>query len=379
MRKLSLCDAEGERLLEMEKVALPDIGEGRAWWAARTIAVKPGTYRLRLDLPGGETLEQVLVASRGWMTLVFLKRRYYPESGNQLPEAPAVGEAGNARPLRGIRNPERFFADLENASVLVNLNQQNAFRPSDQDARLTDLACQGLARGQQVLSNSILRETLAGKFRNPMLGILGGHLLLLERRSEPDPRDERSAARILLEYMDGRMRQLFGPDVTFKTLVTNLRHIFNNEPHPDVEALGLLVDQPGPNGFIFKAPPMLHQSWRLIVDATAGSPGIVPGDSISARIALRVQNVKPWLLIRTLSESDHQEHVAQFQQALESKVGRAKDAAVGREPPFGLQFDIAPNPARDLLMDGPGRRKLVRDLGLPVSAIENLARKASNP
>jgi hypothetical protein len=347
MQGLSLCNAEGKKLLELRDVAK------LKWpaWAARTISVKPGTYRLRLDLPSGAVLEQILVASKGWMTQVFLVCKAYGEE------------------------PESYRADLANASILLTLDQPNSFNPRDRDARLADLARQGLARGRQVLSDEVLREIIGGKFRDPMLGILGTHLLLLERLSEMKPNEEGDTVPVLRDHLDQRIRQLFGRGASFERLLANLRHLFQ-EPHPDVESLTLLLGVDGPSAHQFHSPPMLHQSWSLVVEATAKAPNLVPADSISAREATRVLNQNPWLLLGTPGRNAakaRDAQVSQFRRAvnmiLEPPIPEAR-APVAGAPPNALS-----NAAKDLSkVSEEKRRNLVRSLGLPISSIERLGK-----
>ncbi len=307
MSGLFLCNAWGKKLVKLE-----DIAGNTQQWAARTISVAPGTWRLRLDLPNGAILEQVLIASEGWLTQVFLVRKFYDE------------------------NPESYRADLANASIFLTLNVPGAFNPSDRDTRLTDLARQGLASGRQVLSDGALREIFEGKFRNPMLGILGAHLLLLERPQKLDPRDQRTPAQICRDHLDRRMKEIFRGGVTFQTLINNLRHLFNMKPHPDVEALALVLRDgarpepvpppPTPGAAaqpasVFAMPPMLHQSWSLIVQATAEEPALVPAGSVSSDVAIQVLNQNPWMLLWTPPDpAVQQQRIAQYRKAVASAL-----------------------------------------------------------
>jgi hypothetical protein len=312
---LSLCDVRGAELLKLEQVA------PNQWqWAARTLTVAPGTYRLRLRLPTGDVLEQVLVASEGWMTQVFLVRKFYGEK------------------------PDTYLVDLASSSIFLELNVREAFDPSDRDTRLTELAHQGLARGRQVLSDAALRETFEGKFHNPMLGILGAHLLLLEHPRELPPDDPKTPTEFLREHLDRRMKQLFGGVFTFKMLITNLRHLFNMKPHPDVEALALLLEEGPPPAPLFSTPPMLQQSWSLIVVATARLPALVPPGSVSADVALHVLNAKPWMLLWTPSGDPalQEERVARYQKAVQSALDPAP-------PPADLIAVAEPAPAADAM------------------------------
>jgi hypothetical protein len=78
------------------------------------------------------------------------------------------------------------------------------------------------------------------KLENPMLGILGMHLLLKNQESDTE---------------------------LLQTIIQNLRNLLG-DPHPDVEALALRLEQTG--SYVFQSPPMMRRSWSLVVNATAG-------------------------------------------------------------------------------------------------------------
>jgi len=100
-----------------------------------------------------------------------------------------------------------------------------------------------------------LDEMLRAKFGNPMLGIYGGHLLLLSAESN----------RALL-----------------REIVDNLQALVGDQ-HPDVMALRLTLEPDAAMRFRF--PPMLRSSWDLVV-AKASHPGsaLVPPDSYAFKI-----------------------------------------------------------------------------------------------
>jgi hypothetical protein len=89
-----------------------------------------------------------------------------------------------------------------------------------------------------------LRMLLRDKFDDPMLGIYGAHLLLLEKSLDTD---------------------------LFNTVVANLRALLFE--HPDVQALALRSEKPPQAPF--NSPPMLSRSWDLIVEASIEQPNIV--------------------------------------------------------------------------------------------------------
>lgn len=231
---LSICDQDGIVIVALEAKALvaatPDSSAGC------NIQVDPGCYRLKLDLPDGSNMQQSIVACPGWQTQVFLLQRDFD----------------------AVRR-----ADLAKASILMSRGL--GFHADDNELRQTELARLSLL-SQRKMTPTGVRKLLGDKFDNPMLGILGAHLLLLEPTTD---------MQLLSE------------------VVVNLKSLLNFH-HPDVDALSLLVD---PSSDVsVSVPPMLRHSWDLFVDATIHRPDIVPANSVAARAARRVCDEPPWFL-----------------------------------------------------------------------------------
>jgi hypothetical protein len=216
-------------------------------WAACNVEVDPGAYRLSLETPSGDTIEQLVVASSAWQTQIFLLQRDYGE----LVE-------------RGAYRPESRRADLNGAAIM--LSKELSFRPGDEEIRLAELARLGLTNQRRVLSSEV-RSILDGKFTNPMLGIFGAQLLLLD--GEPDFR-------------------------LLRAVIDNLRRLLGPRQHPDVEALALLFEPVA--DYKFDVPPMLRRSWPLICNRTVDRPDLVPPDSLAAKVAPRFWGEEPWLI-----------------------------------------------------------------------------------
>ena len=227
-------------------------------WAACNVAVDPGNYQLRLELGTGEWLATTIVASPRWQTQVFLLLRDY-----KIPNADQTEIAVRRR------------ADLAGASVL---HSQTGFDPHRPVLRRAELARQSLSYKaptasliaepptERLLPDEV-RDLLEHKLENPILGIYGAHLLLLE--AKPDLR--------LLEIVVGNLRKLLG------------------RAHPDVEALALPLGKPAPEARkAFGTPPMLRRSWSLIVDATLDDPDLVPAQSQASRVADRLWHEGAW-------------------------------------------------------------------------------------
>lgn len=248
-RGLSLWDAEGERVVDF---ANPNYQQSN-WnegvssrnedpWVGVHIAVAPGPYVLRLDMPGMR-LQQTIVASPGWQTQVFLtQRRYAADDDNQ-------------------------YADLPGASIFM-ARLGAGFSPESDGKRLTELARQGLRNGRQVLSQETSRSILDGKFEDPMLGLYGAHLMLAQKA------------------------------ITIKNLrivVNNMRRLLGKHSHPDVEALALRVD-PRLKSYQYPVPPMMSRSWAIVAAASVKNSGLVPEGSLADQCAAHVWKEEPWLL-----------------------------------------------------------------------------------
>src|SRR5262249_16532600 len=151
-------------------------------FATCTVTVAPGTYFLRHPL-ADQRFEQALVVPAGWRLEAYLLRR-------------TADGAADVRPR---------------LSVLMR-RPGTGLQPEDE---LLDKARRALADERPILGEE-LERLLVNKFTNPIEGIIGGHLLLLQH--------ERGRRHGGLENLDA--------------VVRNLRGLVGDE-HADVEALSL--------------------------------------------------------------------------------------------------------------------------------------------
>lgn len=339
-RGLTLRDAQGNLVAEFATQSKSDLTGDP--WAACNVQVNPGIYHLRLEMASGATLEQTIVASSHWQTQVFLLQRAY-----------------------GADRSDRR-ADLPGASVL--LSNGPYFDSHNHDLRLVDLARLGLTNQRRVLSED-MRMMLRGKFDNPMLGIYAGHLLLLDEKLDLD----------LLHIVVGNLRGLLGP-------------------HPDVEALALLLE-PGGSPYVFEVPPMLRRSWSLVLNATVTKPWLVPLGSLAANVADRLWAEEPWLLwmnpptadpaqqpAATLGD-DQAPELSDVEAALQTQLSLARKRNDTPAPmaPLVLGLDQEPQPSAlppTPRLDEDTIQRLVQVLGIPRANVEDLVdkldRKAGN-
>jgi hypothetical protein len=237
---LSLLDLQGHVVAPLAQAGVGDLGVPDPW-SACSVELNPGPYRLRLDVPGLASLEQLVVASPGWQTQVFLLLDDYGE-----PSSPT------------------FRADLETAAILM-AREHDGFNPDDEMLRLTELARNALARERVKVAKDLLGQLLDWKFENPMLGLYAGHAILAAPRPDRD----------LLSRVVGRLRGIIGT-------------------HPDLDAialwLGEKVTQP------YAVPPMFRRSWNIVVDRAMSDRLVVPSGSMASGIAGNVWGEGVWLI-----------------------------------------------------------------------------------
>ena len=232
--------------LDGELLANLDAGfvDERARIAALNVELDPGTYALRVSGGVLGAYEMYVTASEGWQTQVFF-----------LFENFWTGD-------RRVRAPS-----LRRASLLM-AHSGAGFDPFSPISRTAELARQALEQGRDVISGELLKKLLDEKFEDPILGIIGAHQLLKRRRRDVQ----------LLHIVCKNLVGLLGT-------------------HPDVLSLRLALGETEESKIdCIQAPPSLRQSWEEITKATRRRAGLVPANSVVARIAANVVRGGPWLL-----------------------------------------------------------------------------------
>lgn len=236
-REMTLHRIDGEQLLDIDSVA--DSRGGESACAGAAVALDPGPYRLRVVVSGVGRVEQLIWVERGWQTQVFLIRTDAKRS----------------------RVPQLSAASVQMARL------GRGFDPGLRELRLAEIARQGLADTRAVLTRRDLDAWLRGKWKNPMLGILAAHVLLLA-----DPVDEKIVRRVI-----ARLRELV-------------------PQHPDLRALEVWT---GDEHATFAYPPMLRSSWAIVIESSGRGTSTVPPGSLSSEIADRLFGIGAWLVWRT--------------------------------------------------------------------------------
>ena len=145
---------------------------------------------------------------------------------------------------------------------------QETFRRAGEGERAGVVARYALTNHRPVAAG-IYKVLLKLKFRDPILGLLGAHLLL---RDKPD--------QVALR----------------KTVMGNLRRMLGAD-HPDVQALELH----GSNAASVRrltAPPMLRASWDLLTAASVDTKrrSLIPETEPFNAVQSTIQTSSPWLI-----------------------------------------------------------------------------------
>jgi hypothetical protein len=355
-RGVSVSTPAGRHLFDLETHGFRSAASA---CGAVNASLEPGLYVLSVDTRVWGVQQMSVAVSPGWQTQVFLAARTLERS------APGGDTERSAR-----------RADLFTASISM-VHENRGFEPERSAARLVEIARRSLERGRNIVQAGEFRKMLRGKFEDPMLGLLAGHLLLLSE--EPD-------------------LALLG------LIVKNLRRLKLAE-HPDLRALELALAPPA-DELDFPLPPMLRASWHRIIAASAAATDLIPEGSLAFRVAPRVIGNAAWLVWRRVGPAEERRETRDARHggkrskgALERELRRLGDwivegldrrATRGGSESLSLareESDEARDPRLDFLENTlmaavesaalasglePSVEQLVRTLGLPASNIEDL-------
>lgn len=305
-----------------------------ACWSA---AVIPGSYRLQLA--GGIT--RAIFTTSNLQTQAFLLQRTTSSYGRS----------------------DSATLDIENAAISISPRQ--SFDPESNQTWLAEVARYALTQKRKILSEGVVDQILSAKFEDPMLGLLGAHLLL---RDEPD------------NVAD------------FETVTRNLANMLGSD-HPDVRALCLARRTPLPEvPRRITSPPMLRASWDLAVAHSFTEPDIFPEGSEANRISTLVLPGSPWLIWKTPTDgqgsSIRLEETLQDFLAARSRADKARSNATNpvrsrlnsayRTLAYGLEVvrgtaATVREAMPELSLDEKG--ELTKMLGIPASKLDSMLRK----
>ena len=252
---VTLHSIEGQNIADMEA---DGIYRPEASCCCMNVELAPGTYRLRVATERLGAVEMFVVACKGWQTMLF-----------GLTSKSANGKEKHCASKRLLLK-----------SVAAHMTKPGkAFDPASPSFRLAELARIALETRRTVVDPATFPRVFASARDNPLFGLYGAHLLLLERR--PDFR--------VIDTIAEKLERLIGP-------------------HPDVHALLLAGsnERKRKHPVSFPAPPMLMRSWDLITRRSLRKSSIVPAGSFSDRFSNSLLTTPPWLLHRLTESGEKQ-------------------------------------------------------------------------
>jgi hypothetical protein len=325
-----LLDAEGGVLSRL--IDLPAQSDEGDPFVTQQLAVSPGTYFLRHRLGDGRVLECALTVPSGWTVQAFLL-------------AVAAGENETPTPPEALQ--------LNRYTILMKpVGQRSTDTNLDQVLETARLA---LIDERRIL-NKELETLLLGKFENPMAGILGAHLLLLEEERRPGGPSRRFK---MLDEVIGNLRRLVG------------------DSHPDVEALSLRCPTSSLRAAKpFRMPPIFDRSWRLIVEASQTHPELLP-DELWNRVhaSIPVSGYLLWCSDQKSKEA-HQRQLAKWvKDATSTELEMAANSQ--GEPGSGLEAMAAPKVQRRAKLSTKTMSELARQLRVPPGSFRSLLKEVN--
>lgn len=239
---LRIATLDGETLLDLGDCGATDVDAG---FSAGGVGVPCATYLLtQFDEARQINIALPVFAGTGWTTMVFL-------------------DLDRSRPY--------VLPDLASASVVL-CRIGTAFDPDSPQLRLLEFVKRSLADARPAVDAERILGCLRDAGDNPMLGILAGHALLLDRE-----RHAPALSRLLDALLD------LVPD------------------HPDVVALQLALGR-SPGGAVPVRVPMLQSSWDILVRHSIADPAILDGMAWLHRADV-VGSGRLWVTWQTRPES----------------------------------------------------------------------------
>jgi hypothetical protein len=241
-------------------------------WAACSIRLEPGPYKLRYPIGAkGQFAQSLIAPPGGWRLEAYLLDRDEDSSG-----LPAVSIL-----MRKIGGSWGGPEDLQLQKAIIALaNERHDF--DDQLAAL-----------------------LLGPTSTPLARIVGAHLLILSCQKLPD----------------GEAAKELEP---LNHIVEDLRNLVGKE-NPDVEALSLKCpDTSRRRSLPLHAAPMFERSWRLLMEGARSQPELVPG-SLWQGVSTSVQ--MPPYLVWSENPATQASYQKALQEAIYAPVKKGDDIA----------------------------------------------------
>lgn len=221
-----IVDARGREIADLTKAEAKD-ATSKDGSAHETVEISPKVAFLRFPNNSTGIAEMALPAVAGWRLEAYLLRFRTGEQ-EASPRVSFIMRNGADAP------PED--------QVLWSVSENDRFEKC-----LTALA------DERPILTGELETLLLRKYKNPLEGIVGAHLLLLQHEADGSA-----------DLSD------------LNVVVRNLRTLVGTE-HPDVEALSVRCpDVALRRNKPITAPPLFERSWRIMVDASEDNSELVP-------------------------------------------------------------------------------------------------------
>jgi hypothetical protein len=264
-------------------------------WSAFHAKMAKGTYYLRFT--GNPTREVPIAVFPRWQTQLFF-----------------------------LHKGETLFETLK---IFI---EKPGFRPADPETTACDLALNGLQNHQDLLDKKTLDILLHGKFNNPMLGLVGAHILLQR------------------------------PPTNTGNIIEVLRNLHWLLPESiDLDALACLASAKGiaipwqQDRFRFDRPPMLKASLDAVIQASIAAPEVIESSSRIPMIAAHVFADSPWTsweIIRSKTNEPQLTFVhASLLNELRAKAKRQPNLTRFDSKAFAARLGVPPQSVNNAIRD----------------------------
>jgi hypothetical protein len=215
-------------------------------------------------------------------------------------------------------------------TLKIFLQRGGGFEPRDAETTAIDIALNGIQNHSDLLSNEALDLLLHGKFRDPMLGLVGAHVLL-QRQSAHD---------------------------RIKIVLRNLANLLPQSV--DVAALEILARSRkvkllhNPRISPFTHPPMLRAGMDAVFAASTERPSIIARRSRLPEIAVQMLTDTPWSTWRPSTAERMETNLSWVHLAFLDETKRAIEHKTRnrlRPEQLALQIGVPPQTVRAAIHD----------------------------
>jgi hypothetical protein len=310
-------------------------------WCGVSAGVEAGGHLLRIESTSvKKTIDQALFLPAGWQTVVCVP----------------MGPQG---PM------------LEASSIQMLPTGQGGFMPTfelNMDLALSlEVATTGLAAGRSLVPRAQIRELLARKFWNPMLGIIGAYCMF-------DPATSRSERPSSTTTNTGFKLKSPDDEPLLKEVLDNLNSLMPG--HPDVaaiaefyrEATGVETRSPQPVAW----PPTMAIGYKQLASVADVGRAVLEENSLAARACSWLTPCGPWTAwpsdktaILNVTNYASQKFFS-FHRLRSARPSSSASNIIGR---YIDEISKTEEQPRDLVLSKLSDEFLSANTGLPISAV----------